>query len=159
MRREHLLASQADPLYQPQHEGVGSAVLERGAGGAVEAQERAGAVAPLLGQLRALERGGHRRRHVELAPPSELGEPSDVDRAQLYRWSAERADDGARVVWVGERSQPGEHVAHLGALEVRGCAAGPKRNGALLERPSTQTSSGATPPAISCSASAATAWA
>ena len=80
---EHLLAAQADALDQPQHEGVGPPVLERVRGRAVEAQERARAVAALLGELRPLERRGHGRGHVELAPARELRQASHVHRAQL----------------------------------------------------------------------------
>ena len=75
----------ADALDQPQHERVRAAVLECVRGRAVEAQEDARAVAPLLGELRALERRRHRGRHVELAPPRQLREPRDVHRAQLDR--------------------------------------------------------------------------
>ena len=52
--------------------------------------------------------------------------------------STERSSTGgrlrARVVRISERAQPGEHVPHFGTLEVGGGAAGPRRDGALLER-------------------------
>ena len=131
---EHLLAAQPDPLDQAQHEGVGAAVVEGAGGGAVEAQERARPVAALLGELRALERGRNRARHVELAPAGELCEPRHVDGAQLDGWTRERPHHCAGVIRVRQRTQPGEHVAHLGALEVGGGAAGAGRHRALLER-------------------------
>ncbi len=131
---EHLLAAEADALDQAQDEGVGAAVLEGARGRAIEPQEGAGAVTALLGELRALERGGDRARHVELAPPGELREPRHVHGAQLDGRSRQRAHDGARVGRVGERAQPGEHVADLGSLEVGGGAAGASGQRALLER-------------------------
>ena len=132
--REHLLAAQADALDQAQHEGVGAAVLEGARGGAVQAQEGARPVTALLGELRALERRRDRARHVELAAPGELRQPRDVDGTQLHGRARERAHHGAGVRRVGERAQPGEHVADLGALEVGGGAAGARRQRALLER-------------------------
>ena len=46
----------------------------------------------------------------------------------------ERAHDRAGVARVDEQPQPGEQVAHLGALEERRRAREPVRHGALLER-------------------------
>ena len=97
-------------------------------------QEHARAVAALLGELRALERGRDGRGHVELAAPRQLRQARHVHGAQLDRRAAQRPHHRARVVRVGERAQPGEHVAHLGALEVGGGAAGAGGHGALLER-------------------------
>ena len=131
---EHLLAPQPDPLHQPQHERVRAAVLERRRRGAVEAQEGLGPVAPLGRELRPLERGDDRRRHVELAPPRQLGEPRDVHRVQLDRRPRQRAHHGAGVGGVGQGAQPGQHVAHLGALVVGGGARGAERQRPLLER-------------------------
>ena len=85
----------------------------------VQAQERLRAVAPLGGELRALQRGRHRRGQVELAPPGQLGEPRHVHGVDLDRRAREGAHGRAGVGGVGQHPQPGEHVAHLGALEVR----------------------------------------
>ena len=131
---EDLLAPQADPLDQPQHERVGAAVLERAAGRAVELQEGGCALAALGRELGPLERPRDRRGHVELAPAGELSQARDVHRAQLDRRARERAHDRARVVRVRQQPQPGEHVAHLGALEVGGGPGGPERQRPLLER-------------------------
>ena len=60
--------------------------------------------------------------------------PRDVDRAQLDRRPRQRAHHGARVARVGEQPQPGQHVAHLGALEVGGGARQAERDRPLLER-------------------------
>ena len=72
--------------------------------------------------------------HVELAPARDLGAAGDVDRAQLDGRARERAHDRAGVAGVDEQPQPGEQVAHLGALEERRRARQPVRHGALLER-------------------------
>jgi hypothetical protein len=93
--REDLLAAQPDALDEPQHEGVGAAVLERVRRRAVEPEEDARAVAPLLGQLRPLERRGDRRRHVELAAAGQLREAGHVHGSQLHGRAAESTHHGA----------------------------------------------------------------
>ena len=115
---EDLLAADSHALDQPEDERVRPAVLERGAGGAVQAQEVLGAVAALGRQLRALQRGRHRRRHVQLAPPRQLRQAGDVHRVQPDRRTDHHAHRGPRVRRVGQQPQPGQQVAHLGALEV-----------------------------------------
>ena len=85
------------------------------------------AVAALGRELRRLERRRDAADHVELAAARELREPRDVDRAQLDRRPRQRAHHRAGVARVGEQPQPGEHVAHLGALEVGGRADHPER--------------------------------
>ena len=134
LRGEHLLAADAHPLDQPQHERVRAPVLERRARRPVQAQEVLGAVAALGRQLRPLERGADRRRHVELAPPGQLGQPGDVHRVQPHRGPRHHAHGGAGVGRVGQQPQPGQQVAHLGALEVGGRAVQAEGQRPLLER-------------------------
>ncbi len=172
LRGEHLLAADADALDQPQDEGVGAAVLERRRSRAVQAQEGLRAVAPLGGQLRALERQRHGRGHVELAPARELGQPRDVHRVQADRRPRERAHGRTGVGRVGQQPHPRQHVAHLRALEV-GRRAGqhgtasrapparrpPPARRSTAERTSTAMPAGSAPAMIARSASAATACA
>ena len=103
-------------------------------GGAVQPQEVRDALARLGRDLRRLERGAQRRDHVELAAAGDLGDAREVDGAQLDGRPGERAHHRAGVARVDEQAQPGEQVAHLGALEERGGAGEPVRHGALLER-------------------------
>ena len=53
---------------------------------------------------------------------------------QLDRRARERADDRAGVAGIDQQTQPGEHVADLGAAEERGRAGQPVGHRALLER-------------------------
>ncbi len=131
---EQAVAAKADPLDQPADEDVGAQLLQRPGRRRVEAQEGVDPVAGLGRKLRALERRVERRDHVELAPSRDRRHPGEVHRAQLDRRPRQRADDGGRVVGIGEHAQPGERVADLRALEEGGVAGEAEGDVALLER-------------------------
>ena len=133
-RREQQLAPQPEALDQAVDVEVRARGVERRRGRAVELEERADALARLGRDLRRLERGAERGDHVELAPARDLRAAGDVDRAQLDGRPRERAHDRAGVARIDEQPQPGEQVAHLGALEERRRAREPVRHRALLER-------------------------
>ena len=76
----------------------------------------------------------HGRGHVQLAPPRQLGQARDVHRVQPHRRARHHAHRGARVGRVGQQPQPGQQVAHLGALEVRGRAVQAEGQRPLLQR-------------------------
>ena len=134
LRGEHLLAAQPDALDQPVDERVRPHLRERRRRRPVEAEEGLRAITSLGRQLRPVASGDHAGHHVEPAAARVLCEPGDVHRAQLDRWAGEGAHHGARVGRIGQQAQPGEHVAHLGALEVCGRAREPERHRALLQR-------------------------
>ena len=133
LRGEDLLAAQPEPVDEAVDEEVGPRAVERLRRLAVQAQERVDVLARLGRKLRRLGRRAQRRDHVELAPPRDLHDARDVDRAQRDRRAGERAHDRAGVGRVGEQAQPGEHVAHLGLGEEVGLADGAQRDRALLE--------------------------
>ena len=134
--REQQLPPQPEPLDQPVHVEIRPRGVQRARGGPVELQEDHDPLARLGRDLRRLERGGQRRDHVELAPPRDLGHAREVDRPQLDRRPRQRAHDGARVARVHEQPQPGQQVAHLGALEERrGAATGSTAPRAPRTRP------------------------
>ena len=55
---------------------------------------------------------------VDLAPPArDLDDARELDLAQLDGRSRQRAHDRGGVLRIDEQPQPGEHVAHLGALQ------------------------------------------
>ena len=117
--REQQLPAQPEPLDQPVHVQVRARGVQRGGRGPVELEEEDDPVARLGRDLRRLQGGGERRDHVELAPARDLGHPREVDRPQLDRRPRQRAHDRARVAGVDQQPQPGQQVAHLGALEER----------------------------------------
>ena len=55
----------------------------------------------------------------EGAPPGDLDHARELDLTQLDRRARERAHNRGGVLRVDEQAHPGEHVAHLGALEER----------------------------------------
>ena len=116
---EQQLAAQAEPLDQPVHVEVGPRRVQRAGGRAVELEERDDPLARLGRDLRRLQRGAERGDHVELAPARDLGAAGEVDRAQLDRRARQRAHDRAGVAGIDQQPQPGQQVAHLGALEER----------------------------------------
>ena len=118
-RREELVAAQPEPLDQVVHEDVGARGGELLAGVARDREELLDALARLGRELRRLGRGVERADHVDAPPPGDLQHAGDVDRGELDRGSRERAHGGRGVAGVGEQPQPGEHVAHLGAVEER----------------------------------------
>ena len=134
VRGEEPMSPEADPLDQPAHEDVGSHLAHGPGRRAVELQELPDPIAGLGRDLRALERGLQRGDHVELAAPGDRRAAGEVDRAQLHRRPAEGADRRGGVGGVGQESKPGDHVAHLGALEEGAGAAQPVGNAPLLER-------------------------
>lgn len=69
--------------------------------------------------LRRLGGGAEPEHEVELAPPRDLDDARELDLAQLDGRPRERAHDGGGIAGIDEQPQPGEHVAHLGALEKR----------------------------------------
>ncbi len=133
LRREQLLAAKTEAVNQTMDVQVRAGRVDRGQRGAVELQEHADPLAGLRRDLRRFGCGGERGDHVELPPAGDLGATGDVDCAQFDRCPGQRADDGARVRRVREQSQPGEHVADLGALEERRLADEAVRDSSLLE--------------------------
>ncbi len=131
---EEALAAQADPLDQPPHEDVGAAFLHRRRGFAVELQEGLDPLPRLGRDLRAFQRRLAGGDHVELAPPRDRRQPRQVGGAQLDRRPGQRPRRGRRVVGIGEHPQPGDRVAHLGALEERRRAGEVEGDAALLHR-------------------------
>ena len=83
--------------------------------------------APPGGTCGRLDRGGEPRDQVELAPARDLDHAREVDLAQLDRRAGERAHDRGGVLRIDEQAHPGEHVAHLGALEERRRVRAPRR--------------------------------
>ena len=128
------MSPEADSLDQPAYEHVGSHLAHGPGRRAVELQELPDAIAGLGRDLRALERGLQRGDHVELATPGDRRAASEVDRAQLHRRPAEGADRRGGVGGIGQESKPGDHVAHLRALEEGAGAAQPVGNATFLER-------------------------
>ncbi len=130
---EEQLPADPEPLDEPVHVEVRARRVDRVGRRAVQAQEVGDAIARLGRDLGRLERGRQRGDHVELAPAGDLGDAREVDRAQLDRRPRERAHDRAGVAGVDEQAQPGEQVAHLGALEEGRRARQVVGDGALLE--------------------------
>ncbi len=131
---EEPLAAQADPLDQAPHEDVGAALLHRRRGGAVELEEGLDPLPRLGLELGAVERRLAGGDHVELAAPGDRRQPRQVAGAQLDRRPGQRPGRRGRVVGVGEHPQPGDRVAHLGALEQRRRAGEVEGDAALLHR-------------------------
>ena len=97
----------------------GASVVELGGGAAVQLDEALDPFARLGRHLRGLGGGGEAEHEVELAPARDLDHARELDLAQLDRGPGERAHDGGGVLRIDQQPQPGEHVAHLGALEKR----------------------------------------
>ena len=114
---EEALAPQPDPLDQPPHEDVGSALLHRRRRRPVELEEGLDPLPRLGLDLGAVERRLAGRDHVELAPPRDRRQPRQVARAQLDRRPGQSTGRGGGVVGIGQHPQPGDRVAHLGPLE------------------------------------------
>ena len=132
--REQQLPAQPEPLDQPVHVQVGARGVQRGGRGPVELEEADDPVARLRRDLRRFQGSAQSRDHVELAPARDLGHAREVDRPQLDRRPRQRPHDRARVARVDQQPQPGQQVAHLGALEERRRPAQVVRHRALLER-------------------------
>ncbi len=165
---EEALAAQADGLDQPPHEDVGAPLLHHPGGGVVELEEGLDPLARLGLELGRVERRLAAGDHVELAPAGDRRQPGEVAGAQFDRRPGQRASRGGRVVGVGEHAQPGDRVAHLGALEERGRAGRggrgsrappsprrPRRPRGPASARRTQMSSARVPPASRCSTSRA----
>ena len=133
-RREQQLPAQPEPLDQPVHEQVRARGVQRRGRGPVQLQEADDPVACLGRDLRRLQGSAQSRDHVELAPARDLGHAREVDRPQLDRRPRQRPHDRAGVARVDQQPQPGQQVAHLGALEERRRPAQVVRHRALLER-------------------------
>ena len=133
-RREQQLAAQAEALDQPVREQVRARGVELAGEAAVELEEGEDALPRLRRDLRGLHRRAERADHVELAAARDLRHAREVDGAQLDGRAGERAHDRAGVPGVDQQPQPGEQVAHLGALEERRGAGDAVGDGALLQR-------------------------
>jgi len=120
----------AESLDEARDEHIGRHAVELGGGAAVQRDEALDAFARLGGHLRGLGGGGEADDEVDLAclssgtegapggaPAGDLDDARELDLAQLDGRPRQRAHDGSGVLWVDEQSQPGEHVAHLGALQ------------------------------------------
>ena len=103
----------------------GSTAVELGAALAVQLDEALDAFARLGRDLRRLGGGGRARRPDRACAARHLDHAREVDLAQLDRRAGERAHDRGGVLRIDEQAHPGEHVAHLGALEERRRRAAP----------------------------------
>ena len=84
-----------------------------------QVEETLDALARVGRHLRQLDRERERGDHVELAPPRDLDHAREIGLAQLDRRARERAHDRGGVVRFDQQARPGEHVAHLRALQER----------------------------------------
>ena len=134
LRGEQALSAQAHRLDQAAHEDVGASLLDSRRRGAVELEEGLQPLAGLGRDLWALQRRLAGRDEVELAAPGDRRQPGQIGRAQLDRRSGQRPRRRRRVVWIGQHSQPGDRISHLGSLEESRRPGEMERNPALFHR-------------------------
>ncbi len=118
-RRQQRAPAHAKALDQPSDEHVGRKRVELASSCSVQLDEALDALARLGRHLRRLGGGGEAADEVALTPPRDLDHARELDLAQLDRRARQRAHGRGGVLRVDQQAHPGEHVAHLCALEKR----------------------------------------